>query len=265
MFALQSLEQVDAVKKLAYLKNVLLSAGTIITFGRASYEDAKQISELSGQVKYLMEQNTASRTALTAENASSTFSTRTTPDQKNYLESNDIRARDFQECTIITTDGGRVMPGRLAKVNFVPKEIIETTCREQIERQRKWEQIWRFYSPLTEEKVRVTEESTRSSEKTIQTAEHLRSLISQSVTRETDDYEVQSFIASRHTKSEESLKYNLNTGNAQKQELTMAEMMKGVYAKYDEDEDEDMDYEDDDEYGIVMPAPARGISVKVQK
>lgn len=235
MFALQSLEQVDGVKNLSYLKDVLLSAGTIITFGRASYTDAKQISDLSGQVKYLMAQNTASRTAITAENASSSFSVRTTPDQKNVLESNDIRARDFQECTIITTDNGRVMPGKLAKVNFVPREIISAVSRPQIERKEQWEKVWAAYFPLLEDALTVTAQNSTSTDAALNIAKELKS------------------TSRMAPKNVEKMSEVLAGGGIRHMDVSNDEMLGQIDAQEGWDDEDFLmdDIEDDDDFKVV--------------
>ena len=265
MFALQSLEQVESVKKLAYLKNVLLSAGTIITFGRASYQDAQQISELSGQVKYLMAQNTVSRTAITASNASSSFSTRTTPDQKNYLESNDIRARDFQECTIITTDNGRVMPGRLAKVFFVPKEIIDAESPAQIKRREEWEKVWTAHYPLLEDTMTPSPDNMTSPDIFLETAKELQRRSQQSVTIERDPSETHIFSSLMQPKGAETMSAILNADSTKYENVSQNDMQ-GQIEIDNEWDDEDFAVEEDDDFGIVyeeLQSSDKSISITV--
>ncbi len=50
-----------------------------------------------------------------SENASSSFSERTTPNQKNYVDPHDVRYRISEELTMLYTDGGNVMPARLER------------------------------------------------------------------------------------------------------------------------------------------------------
>lgn len=264
MFALQSLEQVDANKKLGYLKNVLLSAGSIITFGRASYQDAKQISELAGQVQYLMEQNTVSKTPLTAANASSSFSTRTTPDQKNYLEPDDIRARDFQECTIITTDGGRVMPGRLGKVNFVPKEIIDKVSNAQIERREMWRTVWRMHYPPLGDVMTPTIENTSTTDAMQQAAKELRQRSSQSVLIERSPTEQRIFASQLQKKEPQKMAAILNAAGSYYENVSETNLKGQV--EVDEDwKDADFIVEDDDDFTFAGAGENENISVTVSQ
>lgn len=146
MFALQSLSQPESSPRTKYLKDTLLSVGTLVVFGRTSSADSKIISEMGGQEEYEMVQKTATRTSLLSENPSSSFSERTTPDQKNTVDPHDVRFRDFQELTVLTIDEGRVMPARLAKAAFVPKRAFETD-RQKIERMQKWMMVWKSKFP----------------------------------------------------------------------------------------------------------------------
>ncbi len=164
MFALQSLEQVEKIPKLKYLRNTLLSSGTTITFGRASYFDAETIANLGGQKRYMMVQHTRSYTSELSENASSSFSDRTTPDTKNFADPHDVRFRDFQECTITTTDNGNVLPARFGKANFVPKEVINGEDKEQITFNETWRKLWINLYPEAEDVMPVTAKTTLSSE-----------------------------------------------------------------------------------------------------
>ncbi len=173
-FALQTLEQVEKVQGLRYLRNSLLSAGTIISFGRASYADAQTISDLGGQERYEMVQRTVSRKSILAADAASSFSERTTPDTKNYVDPHDVRYRDFQECTILYTDEGHVLPARLGKAFFVPKEVIFGTEQKQIEQNNAWRQIWRSRYPLTEDIIPISPDTTISPKTNLDTAHTLR-------------------------------------------------------------------------------------------
>ncbi len=163
MFALQSLEQVEKIPKLKYLRNSLLSSGTTITFGRASYLDAETISNLGGQKRYMMVQHTKSYTSELSENASSSFSDRTTPDTKNYADPHDVRYRDFQECTITTTDNGNVLPARFGKTSFVPDDVIHGQDDEQIKYNETWRELWKSYYPAAEDTMPISSKTTVSS------------------------------------------------------------------------------------------------------
>lgn len=180
-FALQTLEQVEKVPHLKYLRNSLLSAGTIISFGRASYADAQTISDLGGQERYEMVQKTTSYKSIFDPAAASSFSERTTPDTKNYVDPHDVRYRDFQECTILYTDEGHVLPAKLGKASFVPKEVLFGTEQKQIDQNNTWRMIWQNHYPLVEDVIPVSPDSTISPKATLEAADMLKGTATGSV------------------------------------------------------------------------------------
>lgn len=154
MFALQGLSQPEKAASTKYLKDVLLSVGTLIVFGRTSALDSETVSKMGGQERYEMVQKTTMRTSILTEDPHSSTSERTTPDQMNVVEAQDVRFRDFQELTVITCDEGRVLPARIGKAAFVPREDFEP-IPEMIEREKKWMMVWRERFPKTAQVVPV--------------------------------------------------------------------------------------------------------------
>lgn len=159
LYAIQSLQLLDKVPSLRYLKSVLLSCGTIITFGRTSYEDAEIISKLGGQTNYLMEQETTSSASFFSDDPHTGHSVRTTPNVKNIYDPHHIRYRDFQEVTIITTDNGRPLPARHGRADFADRELFTNDVPRHIQRNEDWRVLWREYYPKTVSVMPVTKET----------------------------------------------------------------------------------------------------------
>lgn len=241
MFALQSLDQVKKVPHLAYLKDTLLSAGMIIEFGRASNDDAKIISEMGGQVRYDMVQKTESHTSLLSENASSSFSERTTPNQKNYVDPHDVRYRDFQELTMLYTDGGNVMPARLGKAIFVPKEVLKKVDQKQIDYSDTWRQIWKNRYPLTEEVVNISPDTTISPKNTQDTAAMLLNRSSMSAEITYNDV-IEASVNRDNTYNVKDLSDVLNTDRNNVQPINEESILDRVR---DDDDEDDIVFSDE--------------------
>lgn len=120
--AMQSTSQMEKSRATAYLKNVILGAGTHIVFGRGSAEEMKLYSELGGLEEVDIIQKQMTRTSMFSSNASQSGGERTQSDKVNVMEGSDIRMRDFQEVTVFTIDKGRVLFPYAGKLNFVKKE-----------------------------------------------------------------------------------------------------------------------------------------------
>lgn len=123
--AMQSISQMEKSKATAYLKNVIMGAGTQIVFGRVSAEEMKIYSELAGTVTEDMVQKTESSTSIFETNASQSYSERTTSQKKNLVESSDVRNREFQEVTVFKIKEGAVEPGFIGKCNFLDKAELK--------------------------------------------------------------------------------------------------------------------------------------------
>lgn len=132
VLAIQSLTQVEKVKATAYLKDVLLGAGTHIVFGRITPDEMELYSKMGGIDRQLQEQKTHSYNSLLTEDPSYTESVRTTPTLTNVLEGADMRILDFQELTVFTIDGGRVLPGKQGRVFFVREEAFDRKVKHSI-------------------------------------------------------------------------------------------------------------------------------------
>lgn len=268
MFALQSLDQVKKVPQLAYLRDTLLSAGTIITFGRASYTDSKTISDLGGQERYNMVQKTTSRSSIFSTNASSSFSERVTPDQKNYVDPQDVRYRDFQECTILTADEGNVLPARLAKASFVPKEVLYGKEQPQIEQNNAWADIWRSRYPLIEDVMPINAETTVSSSASLDAAELLRNNSQQSLTIIREGVEKQAHASQLAIKKTSTLGELLNAERHRYLDLHEEDIKRQIEEHAKEwEEDEDWDFEEEvyeEDLGFAEESLQSGIEVIIE-
>lgn len=129
--AMQSVSQMEKSSATAYLKEVILKAGSQIVFGRVSAEEMRMYSELAGLTKEEMVQKTTSSSSVFAANASQNTSERTTPNEAENISGSSVRIRDFQEVSVFTVDEGRVIPGFIAKLNFAPRSAFE---KQQIKR-----------------------------------------------------------------------------------------------------------------------------------
>lgn len=143
VFALQSLSQTEKTQSTAYLKQVFLTAGTHIVFGRVGIEEMKIYSEMGGLEEGDLVQKTVSQNSLLSENTGMSFSERVTKEKKNVIEGSDVRQGDFQEVTLLYIDNGRVMPGAKCKTNFINKKEFEKKPAQAIN----WSKVWGDLSP----------------------------------------------------------------------------------------------------------------------
>lgn len=118
--ALQSLSQFDEKSETAFMKSVMLSnASTQIVFGRAGLEEMRTYMELGGKKNVVTEQNTISESSLTQEDTSLSYSTRSSIQQVDAVESSTIRNSDFKEAQMITVDKGNPVTMFAVKMNFL--------------------------------------------------------------------------------------------------------------------------------------------------
>lgn len=132
VITLQSLTQTQKSQATAYLKHVFLGAGTHVVFGRLSAEEMKLYSEMAGIERDIMEQKSHTSKSILTQEPSYTESVRNTPTISNTLEAADLRILDFQELTIFTTDNGRVLPGKQARVFFLNPDAYSNKKQRQI-------------------------------------------------------------------------------------------------------------------------------------
>lgn len=119
--AIQSLSQIEKNENTRFLKDVFLTAGTHVAFGRLGPYEMELYSKMAGSREVELPQTTRAETSLMQDDPSISKSVRVTPTQKAYIEGSDMRLLDFQEVTVITVDDGRVKAGELGKVDFLKK------------------------------------------------------------------------------------------------------------------------------------------------
>ena len=144
--AMQTLAQLNKNDTTKYLKSLLLGVGTIICFGRASTEEMKEISDLSGTEKIEVVQKSKSSSSIIEENPNSSTSERTSMDRQAIIEASDVRNRDFTEVTILTLLDHRVLNAQLGKTHFLKKSDWEKKPRRKIN----WDKVGKDI-PLTKD------------------------------------------------------------------------------------------------------------------
>lgn len=128
LVALQTLAQFDTCN-VPGLKDIIMTAGTHIVFGRTSKQEMEYYAALSGQVKKDIVQKTVSRNSILSENPNMSFSERVTEDNAEAVTENEIRMRRFREATILTVENGNVKNARIGKTFFVRKKDFKKRKR----------------------------------------------------------------------------------------------------------------------------------------
>lgn len=120
--AIQSLSQMDKTPSTSFMKPVLQgNCAHHFVFGRVAPEEMRMYEEMAGKSFKLTEQRGIAETALTADNPSISYNVREQLTKDNNIEGGDIRARDFQEVTMVTVDNGSPVDIFFGKVSFLPK------------------------------------------------------------------------------------------------------------------------------------------------
>lgn len=119
---MQSLTQYEKNDTTRYLKNVLTgNCAHQIIFGRASREDMEFYEKLSGYTWDIEESESVRESALTDKNTSQTFTHNSELEQRERISTDDVRYREFLECTVFSTQKSVPLPPFLGKTNFLPK------------------------------------------------------------------------------------------------------------------------------------------------
>lgn len=130
--AMQSTSQMDKFKTTAYLKGVILGAGTQILFGRVSAEEMKLYEALAGEKIEDSIQKSISQTSLLTSTASQNESERMVKEKKNVITGRDIRRRNFQEVTVFKIENNRVKDGFLGKCSFLDKKELKPKSIQRV-------------------------------------------------------------------------------------------------------------------------------------
>lgn len=178
--ALQSLDQVEKNASTRYLKDVFLSAGTHIAFGRLSPEEMKILMEMGGTKEIMEEQYTVTGQSVFSTDPTASHSVRSALSRVNNIEGSDMRIRDFQEITIMTLDNGRVLPSRHAKVFFVSPDAFLTKISKKV----KWEKAApEAFMECADHREDTQKEENRMAAETAVPEDRVRTVVS--TTRET--------------------------------------------------------------------------------
>lgn len=138
---MQSLTQYEKNDTTRYLKNVLTgNCAHQIIFGRASREDMEFYEKLSGY-KYEMEESESVReTSLTDADTSQQFTHSFELEQLERISTDDIRYRDFLECTVFSTQHSTPLEPFLGKTNFLPRGYDPRMKRYRVD----WSKYYSF-------------------------------------------------------------------------------------------------------------------------
>ena len=119
---MQSLNQYEKNDTTRYLKNVLTgNCAHQIIFGRASKEDMEFYAKLSGYKWEVEESESVRETALSDENTAQQFTHSFELEQNERISMDDVRYRDFLECTVFSTKKSTPLEPFLGKTNFLPR------------------------------------------------------------------------------------------------------------------------------------------------
>ncbi len=156
--AIQELAQFDKSPVTRYMEEVALGGcAHHIVFGRCGIKEMERYSKLAGKGWEHKEIETVSQTAITTDNPSYSYSTRTQLEEVDNLSGTDIHNKHFKECTVFTTRMGAPVEPFFAKVNFLEKSDYNTLKRKKYD----WEELYSKYGIA----------STAPSEKTMEKVE----------------------------------------------------------------------------------------------
>lgn len=172
--AIQSHAQMERTSITQYLKDVFMTVGTHIAFGRLSPKEMKIYQEMGGIYEEEVAQKTISETSLLSDNPSLSTSERVTPTQKNKVSGSEMRYLDFQEVTLLGVDEGRVSDARFCKVSFLEKEDYAKVNIKKINWEKVKPNVEIIDKPVAESSGGNTEkENIPEIEKETRIAEHI--------------------------------------------------------------------------------------------
>lgn len=115
---MQTLSQMDKTPLTQYLRNVIMTAGTHIVFGRLNADEMKYYEAMAGITHTDEVQESTSYNSEFDDNHAISHSERTTKKDVATVAGADMRQRHFQECTVFKIDQGTVKSAFVAKVSF---------------------------------------------------------------------------------------------------------------------------------------------------
>lgn len=147
MLFLQSLSQLDKNDTTRYLKQVMIgNCATQVLFGRAAAEEMDLYERLAGTESTIVDSSSVRETALSDENTQKTMTTSSSIENKERYSSNDIRYRQFLECTVLTVRNSTLVRPFTGKVNFLPKRKRRPITRYVVD----WSKYYREIEEDTE-------------------------------------------------------------------------------------------------------------------
>lgn len=132
--ALQTLDLMDKSELTRFMKTVLVAnTATQIYFGRLGVQEMEMLEKLGGKHDTVLEQRTISEQALSVENTSLSYSTRSTKQKANLYEGADVRYKDFQEVTMVTVENGDALLPFAGTVDFLEKHRRKRVKRYRVD------------------------------------------------------------------------------------------------------------------------------------
>ena len=117
-YAFQSLAQMSETPATRFLASSLMSCATQVIFGRTNLEEMRLYSELGGMRKESTDQVSYTEGSIWLDEGI-TQSIRTSLQETERHSADDVRRRNFGECTIFSTRLGAPLDPILAKLDFV--------------------------------------------------------------------------------------------------------------------------------------------------
>lgn len=114
----QSLAQMGETNETKFLANILMSCGTQLLFGRANLEEMDLYSKLAGMYKEDVEQYSYAEGSIWSE-TDDTQQVRATPTDTARASGDDLRYRNFAECTVFPTRQGVAMKPVVVRFTFL--------------------------------------------------------------------------------------------------------------------------------------------------
>lgn len=119
-YAFQSLAQMAETPATKFLTSCLMQCATQIVFGRTNLDEMRLYAELGGTKKENVEQVSYAEGSIWLDGGI-TQNVRGTPTDVERITGDDVRRRNFGECTIFMTRGGAPLDPILSKLSFVDK------------------------------------------------------------------------------------------------------------------------------------------------
>lgn len=129
-YAFQSLAQMGETPQTKFLSAIMMSCGTQVLFGRANLEEMEHYSKLAGIYKENVEQVSYNEGSAWLEGGI-TQSIRSTPTDTAYLSEDDIRYRNFRECSVFFTREGVSRRPVISRMDFLPESAYEDKMTEE--------------------------------------------------------------------------------------------------------------------------------------